>query len=224
VSGVTANVRRVIRRDVVLIIMFVGLALLCFHRRGVTGIDRILLGRYTPVPSSTTFRIANAVTLLGSPVIVIVLGLAGAAVLLFRSHAKAWAAAFLVAPGMAGVTEVTLKVVLARPRPITASLTGEDGNGFPSGHSAGFTALVFVAVFAVVAHQQLSRRTSRRLVVLAGAASLIMAATRVLVGAHYPTDVIAGMLVGLVAADVAALLAREFNARSEVWRDRSVEA
>ena len=49
---------------------------------------------------------------------------------------------------------------------------------------------------------------SRRLGVLAGIASLVMAFARVYVGAHYPQDVAAGLLLGALITTVGYLLAR----------------
>lgn len=47
---------------------------------------------------------------------------------------------------------------------------------------------------------------SRRLGVITAVAAVVMAATRVYVGAHYPIDVLAGLLVGAAVATLAQLL------------------
>ena len=148
------------------------------------------------------------VSTLGSPGVVVMLGVVTAAVLWFRYHSVPWALAALVAPAIAGAGEAALKIVVARPRPVTAVLTGEGGNGFPSGHAAGFAALVFVTVLAIAGKSQ-SHRTWR--LVVAFAASAAMAASRVVVGAHYPTDVIAGLLLGLGVADMVAFIATRLS-------------
>jgi undecaprenyl-diphosphatase len=159
--------------------------------------------------------VASWVTLLGSPGVVIVLGFAVAAAAWFRLGSRAWGLACLAAPGIAGVGESTLKFLIARPRPVTAALTGEDGNGFPSGHAAGFCAFVCIVAFALsnragTKDLQPKGRGNLR-AVLAFTATAIMALTRVLIGAHYPIDVVAGVLVGFVAADVVALLAKSLD-------------
>lgn len=68
---------------------------------------------------------------------------------------------------------------------------------FPSNHSA-LAAAAAVALFYV----------SRRLGAVALAAAVLMAASRVWVGVHYPHDVLAGFLVGAVVAAVAATTVR----------------
>jgi membrane-associated phospholipid phosphatase len=105
-----------------------------------------------------------------------------------------------------------LKFLIARPRPLAAALTGEDGNGFPSGHAAGFCAFVCIVAFAVsnrVRTDDQQPKSPRNLwAILALSSTSLMALTRVLVGAHYPIDVIAGVLVGFVAADVVSIFAK----------------
>ena len=206
----STDARRVARRDIAAFVVFLALTALCFHRQGTTSIDRSLLGGYRPTKSSIVFRVANALTLMGSPGIVIALGVVAAVFVRFRKGSAAWAVACLAAPGIAGVVEATLKIVIARPRPITAALTGESGNGFPSGHAAGFAAFAFVLAFAFTARP--AHRGSVTPFITAGAVAMLIALTRVLVGAHYPTDVFAGLLVGVVSADLTAFAARHSSA------------
>ncbi|GAA2597627.1 phosphatase PAP2 family protein [Streptomyces axinellae] len=68
---------------------------------------------------------------------------------------------------------------------------------FPSNHAA-IAAAAAVALWFV----------SRRLGVLAGVAALVMAASRVWVGAHYPHDVAAGAAVGAAVAWAGMLVLR----------------
>ncbi|MEU6895872.1 phosphatase PAP2 family protein, partial [Streptomyces sp. NPDC046557] len=68
---------------------------------------------------------------------------------------------------------------------------------FPSNHSA-LAAAAAVALLYV----------SRRLGAAALAAAVLMAASRVWVGVHYPHDALAGFLVGALVAAVAAMTVR----------------
>ena len=162
--------------------------------------------------TTTRYRVASWVTVAGAPGVVAALGIVAAAAVWLRYRRASWAAACIVAPGLAGIVEATLKVVVARRRPVTAFLTGEAGNGFPSGHAAGFTALACIVAFVAVAI-----RPRSRVVVFVGAltASVVIALSRVLVGVHYPSDVIAGVLLGYAVADAIAWLARRTESRAD---------
>jgi hypothetical protein len=120
-----SRLRKVLLRDGLAIALLLGLTASAFHRKGTTPLDRLFLGDYVPEKHSVTFRIAAFLTLLGSPGVVIVLGFGVAAVAWLRGGSRAWGLACLAAPGIAGVAESTLKLLIARPRPITAAMTGE---------------------------------------------------------------------------------------------------
>ena len=145
------------------------------------------------------FSIASVLTDLASPAAVTVLGTAIAGYLSRHRHDTARALVCLGAPLAAGATEATLKIVVERLRPATGALTAEYGYGFPSGHTAGFTALAFAIAFTV--SRQRTRATTIALLL-----SVAIAATRVLVGAHYPTDVLGGLLLGIAIAVATSLL------------------
>jgi undecaprenyl-diphosphatase len=106
-----------------------------------------------------------------------------------------------------------IKVAVGRPRPtIVPHLTEAGGASFPSGHSFN-SAVVYIAI--ALAFATLSSRESVRLTVIctAVAASLAIAWTRVWLGVHFPTDVVAGWLGGAGWAFLtAALLQRPVKA------------
>ncbi|HET9772576.1 MAG TPA: phosphatase PAP2 family protein [Acidimicrobiia bacterium] len=87
-----------------------------------------------------------------------------------------------------------VKVIVDRARPDLEQLTGFSSSSFPSGHAAAAA-----ATFAALA-LLLGRRRSRRVrAVLAGLAvgvAVTVAGTRVLLGVHWLTDVLAGLAVG----------------------------
>ena len=192
------DLRRSVRRDLPLLAVIGALTVMVWHQRGRVTVDRSLLHGYQPSRSSAVFRIVRVVTEIGSPAVVIVLALVAAGYI-WRTR-RSWVAslACIAAPGIAGVTETLAKMIVARPRPITAGLTGESGNGFPSGHATGFAALVIIVALVLPS----TARQRRRFVSLALMAGALEAISRVVVGAHYPTDVIAGMALGVLIADV----------------------
>ena len=98
-----------------------------------------------------------------------------------------------VVGGQFAVTNA-IKYIVDRARPNIGQLTGYSGSSFPSGHAAA--AAASFAVFAFL----LGRRRSVRVKALLGgsavALAVAVAATRVLLGVHWFTDVLAGLFVG----------------------------
>jgi undecaprenyl-diphosphatase len=144
-----------------------------------------------------------AVTDVGSPVAVNVFTAVAVVVLLL--HHRRREAVYLVLVRLVALgVETALKNALARPRPDVAPLTTAAGFSFPSGHTTGTTALCVSLL--VVLYPVLRRRVRAVAVVAAGALSVAVAASRVLLGVHYPSDVVGGLLAGSVVALTAAAL------------------
>lgn len=208
--AVTPEAKRFVRRLVELGIGFFVLSAVCWHRQGPSVVDLRLLHGYRP-HNGAVHDLATAVSLIAAPVTVVLLGLGAAAFVAIRHHDRVSAIALASAPAVAGVIEAAMKIIVARPRPITAVLSGEAGNGFPSGHTAGFTALALPMAAAFSSMYMGAHSVKRRRVItafgIAAIGSVAVGVSRVLVGAHYPSDVLAGLLLGCGVADVTAFLA-----------------
>lgn len=153
---------------------------------------------------------ARAVTAVGSPATVDVVA-AVAAVVLALTRRWSPALAVVVARLAELGIESAVKVVLDRPRPaFTPQLAVASGASFPSGHAAG-SAAVYV-VLLLLAVPWLDRRW-RVVLAVAPAALLVLAiaSTRLLLGVHYPSDVVAGLGLGVACAAGAVLLTRTWR-------------
>jgi undecaprenyl-diphosphatase len=109
-----------------------------------------------------------------------------------------------------------IKLLVARPRPPVEHLQAVTGSSFPSGHATQASAFWFSLVFAIAAAGAPPKLT-RVAAGLALAVVLVVAATRVYLGVHYPSDVLAGMLLGTGWAAYVSRCLRE----SEGLSDRS---
>jgi membrane-associated phospholipid phosphatase len=111
-----------------------------------------------------------------------------------RARWWVWAALMVAAP----VLEVSLKHLVGRPRPAQPSF------GFPSGHAtaaaAFFGAVLYLAETLSPVPRRLARACALAMIVLVGLA-------RVFLRAHWPSDVLGGIALGLALASAAALIA-----------------
>ncbi len=87
-----------------------------------------------------------------------------------------------------------LKLIVDRDRPDIAPLAGSAGSAFPSGHSAAAAACWAAMALVVTRHRSSGVRWFASFV--AGAIAVAVAATRVVLGVHWVSDVVAGVLVG----------------------------
>jgi membrane-associated phospholipid phosphatase len=87
-----------------------------------------------------------------------------------------------------------IKVIVDRARPDLAQLTGFSSSSFPSGHAT--SAAATFAVIALLVGRRRSRRTRAAITGAAVAVAAMVAGTRVLLGVHWLTDVLAGLAIG----------------------------
>jgi undecaprenyl-diphosphatase len=150
--------------------------------------------------------IARIVTQAGSAFVLVPLALA-ACVLLARAGLRAQAVAVALSLGGAMLISDVVKLLVARPRPPVEHLQAVSGFSFPSGHATQASAFWLSLVFAAGTAGASAARTS----LLAAAAVLIIALvglSRVYFGVHYPSDVLAGALLGGGWAAYVALCIR----------------
>src|SRR6266516_3940040 len=179
----------------------------------VTGHDDTVLAD----PHVTTWVIAHrtgwltsalkVLTWLGSTAVIIPAGLATGLYFLIRR--RGWRPLALLTAAVAGAVGLydIVKALVGRPRPPGAIWIGHyTGAAFPSGHATQSAA--FYAMLAIVLGAGLSFR--RRAAVWSAAALVvfIVGASRIYLGAHWLTDVLAGYALGAtwVAIVVAVLL------------------
>ena len=138
--------------------------------------------------------VVRVVTQLGSTPVVIAVCLVAAGIEYRRVPTKAVPAFLATVVISQLVVNNLIKVAVGRARPNVARLVDAQGFSFPSGHTAA-SAAVYAAI-ALVAGRRRSRSTKALLAGLGGGITIAVATSRVLLGAHWLTDVIAGAAVG----------------------------
>jgi membrane-associated phospholipid phosphatase len=115
------------------------------------------------------------------------------------------AIALLVAVASTQLVVDVLKLAVERPRPDHA-LTETNGFSFPSAHSA--TSVAVYATLTLLAARAVSGRLRVLVAIAGGLVVVAIGLTRIYLGAHYPTDVLAGWLTGAVVVLGSWALAR----------------
>ena len=165
---------------------------------GVVGADRATVDVLHDHAFPELTRVAVAITDLGGTAVVAWLCAFGAVALCWR---RQWGSACALVTSVAATQLVValVKGAVQRPRPAgSEALVHAAGSAFPSGHAA--TAAALYGALALIAHDRLSGRPRALAVGAALTLALMIGVTRVYLGAHYPTDVLAGWLLGSAVA------------------------
>ena len=168
---------------------------------------------------------AIEVTFLGTGVIVIMI-VAVSGMFLWLTKHKHSALLLMVATAGGILLNGLLKAGFDRPRPQVFEWGQHTvSSSFPSGHSMS-AATVYMTVAYLAARLQ-RRRISRALTLLAATVVIVLiAASRLYLGVHYPTDVLAGIVIGIAwaALCMAMLETTLLYGRRRSARMRAAEA
>lgn len=118
----------------------------------------------------------------------------------------------LVATAGGGIASYLLKLGFERPRPdLVAHLVDVQTLSFPSGHAMG-AAVTYLTLGALIVRTESRRRIKAYVLAVAMGLTLMVGLSRIYLGVHWPTDVIAGWCAGsawaLLCWFVALLLQR----------------
>lgn len=114
-----------------------------------------------------------------------------------------------------------LKEAFGRPRPeVVPHLREVMTLSFPSGH-AMTTAVIYLTLGALLMRVAERRVTRLYIMSIAMLATFLVGASRVYLGVHYPTDVLAGWLMGLSWALFCWVAERTLDRRAGLKRERA---
>jgi undecaprenyl-diphosphatase len=166
---------------------------------------------HMPIGPAWLASAARDMTALGS---YLVLGLAVLVAAGYFALRRKFAAMWLITvAGISGaLLNNLLKIFFGRPRPTTAEHLFLHTFSFPSGH-AMLTAIVCLSLGALVAGMEPNRKIRIYTLAVAMLITFLVGASRVYLGAHYPTDVLAGWTAGLIWALLWWIAARALRRR-----------
>jgi undecaprenyl-diphosphatase len=114
------------------------------------------------------------------------------------------------------IASTILKDLFVRPRPdLVPRAAYSSGASFPSGHSM-MSAITYLVLGALLARSQERKRLKAYFFLLAALLTLMVGVSRVYLGVHWPTDVLAGWTAGAVWALLCWLAARWLQSRRRI--------
>ena len=197
-----------LRLSVTPLLVLVGLVVVVLAHHGQPlGVDLWMRRVLAPYGQGAAGRLAQLVTQLGAgPVLYVLLGALAAWRLRHRAGRPVWWA-FVPVIALAGsqVVEGVLFVTLSRPSPAGDFAARVAGGSFSSGHAAAATLGWGLVAAAVLTLHQDGRHPGRAKSIpeavpglVAVGAGLLVGATRIALGVHWATDVLAAVALGLV--------------------------
>lgn len=165
----------------------------------IAALDEPVLRALTSVRSPVATAVLTAITTVAGPVVLPVVVLVGALVWALVGKAR-WQASLLAgAMVVSTAVSLTVKAVVARPRPPLGTMTvaGVQGTySFPSGHTLGTATFLLVLGYLVwVRRPRLRSLVWWALGIAAG--TLVVALSRLYLGYHFLTDVVASIALAV---------------------------
>lgn len=146
------------------------------------------------------------ITTLGDPIVTVAIGAVVAVFGYFQTNMRLVVSAALiwVTLGLGAI----LKLLFGRDRPDTeyANNLYIATNSFPSGHASG--AMIAYGLLACMAWHLLPQPWNYIAVVLLGVLIVLVGLSRIYLGAHFPSDVVAGWALGGIALLVILFVIR----------------
>lgn len=128
-----------------------------------------------------------------APVLTLAAGIVAA--VLFRQRRPMLAGVWIAAQAGGGLLNLGLKELFARTRPEFAEPLGVSGWSFPSGHAMG--TFIFCGLGAYLLLRRRRSWTAAGLIITAALFwCVVMSFSRLYLGVHYASDVVAGMIAG----------------------------
>jgi undecaprenyl-diphosphatase len=170
---------------------------------GSNAVDAHVLDWMIDRRSDGLTQLMRVVTSLGGTLVLVPLTVVGVALL--SSLRRLWLAGYLATVVIgASLLSSTAKAIVGRPRPpVDVRLTGVRGAAFPSGHATQ-AAATYIAVAIIVGVMVTSPALRRVLGLVCATIVIAVGITRMYLGVHWCSDVIAGWLAGAAWALGAA--------------------
>jgi undecaprenyl-diphosphatase len=178
------------------------------RHNGLSTTDVLHLHWFVEHRTDALVSASRVVSEIGSPAVLGIAAVAAAVWMWMRGLRLGLALAPGVAFAVAAAAATVMKTIVGRHRPpLSLHLVTENNASFPSGHATDATAF-FVTFALITAIFVLRKPLTKAIVVIAsGLTAATIGISRLILGVHWPTDVLAGWALGLSTALVVTIMA-----------------
>jgi membrane-associated phospholipid phosphatase len=188
---------------------------------GPPAVDRAVHDTAVSLQTPLLVVLARTASRIGDLPVVSVVALIVVAVAYRRS--RRWDLGWLTLAVIGGALAVTatIKGITDRARP-DGGLTDTFSSAFPSGHAVRAAAVYALVTWLVLRWTSPHRRVVRAAVVVAAVSmALVIGASRLLLGAHWATDVVGGLVLGVLWLAVCVTVTQPYRTRRPEARTSS---
>lgn len=181
------------------------------QHNGLAMHDAARLHLFTMHRSDLVVRVAKLLSRIGNPPVLAVLALLAGFLFWRRGLRLALALAPTIALGVSGLSVALTKAIVERARPpVSFHLVAESDYSFPSGHATDSAAVCIVIALMLAVY--VLRRPIARLasVVAGGLLPSAIGTSRLILGVHWPSDVLAGLALGVGISLAVTITAAAF--------------
>lgn len=159
--------------------------------------DSAIIGFFQSIESYVLDVLMIATTEMGSVWFVTAFSIAVIGLLWFKERDKWGILFFLIAVGGGGLLTLLLKNLYERERPSINPEIDAIGFSFPSGHSMG-SVIFYGFVMYLVLRSSRSELFKGLAISMMGVLVVLIGISRIYLGAHFPSDVLAGFIAGAI--------------------------
>ena len=176
----------------ILLIVFSYLLVEVFEKEAMTT-DRLAYDFFVKnLRSPVLTTIMKVITEMGGTIFLTLLGIGS--ILFIKDKYIKWLIPLNLA--LSAIVNTGLKFLIQRPRPEGYRLIEQSGFSFPSGHS--MSSMAFYGFIIYLIYKRVEDKKKRRiLTILFSTLIILIGISRIYLGVHYASDVIAGFSVGL---------------------------
>ena len=191
-----------------LIIIFIILTILVINGK-TTSFDKTITNFIINTIPENINEIIKIITTLGGSKLLPPIVLITFFTLIYLKKSK-YAILIILNSLLATASYLTLKSIIQRPRPDVFRFINETGYSFPSGHAT--TNMAFYGIIIYLIWKKVKNKKLKIfLTIILSIWILIMGISRIYFNVHYPTDIIAGFILGIICILLTTNLSKKLE-------------